>query len=415
MDQMRSIARSWVGFWVSVVSENDFVRLAAPMLASIVAIAVVASFVRWLAVSREIGSEFRLHDRVDRWHRRFESAEDPAVEQVPEAVLVRWARLEFRRADRWSRVGRATEALGGLAFWPLGWPRPLAALRPLTVLISAAVVYVGWPNADEASSAAAFVATNAERLLSGLSAVPVAAIGLLIAVVTLVPRTPLVDHIRARDDAARTANAQLAQLSGCMHALYYGAADWRGRLLLDRSGYVRTMVEQATSGHYTWSAGGVRPAPTGRRASSRVLAPTGTTARFTEAFDRVCEQRRDLQATGVDLVAWRLSGRGVTYLRLAGVHWYGQPSDRDVGRVYHPPSEVKEFLERCSPLVSEADEVSEGKLCELDRSARNAARVMDLFIADIALGECGLYATVNYLNGRMVGRWWIRAFSATQR
>lgn len=283
--------------------------------------------------------------------------------------------------------------------------------------MAAGITFAGWPDAVAARSEVSTLARHAARTLHEFLGLPVAAIVLLVGVATLMPRTPIVDHIRARDEAAKTANAQLAELAAGMQALYYGAYDWRGSLLRDRSLYVRSMVETYTCGERIWSMGSVESPASGFSVMTALERPNAASPRFTEAYDRVHEQRRRLQASGVAFVAWRLSGRATSYLQIAGIHWYGVPRDGDLSETYHPPCAIEKFYEDVHPLLPwKTDAVDEPWIeRDLARVARNAARYMDICIADIALAELALYAATNYLTGRMIGRWWLRAFSATQK
>lgn len=418
MSELDSAARWWVEVWLRQAPQNAAFGAFTVILVTMLVIALFASVFRLVAFRKEISTRFRLHARVDDWHRRHESrVGDSPIGAIPADMITRWAKLEFRRAQAWTRARMAAESLGGWAFQGRRWPRLPAAVTPFTLLLAVGVTYAGWPDASERRSTGAGLVSRIGDVLQGFLGLPIAAVVLVIVALALIPRTPLVDHIRARDEAAKTANAQLAQLAGSMAALYYGASLWGAVVERNRSIYVREMVRNYTHGTRIWSGGVVSSPDTLRQSLSSRWCAQEPPQEFIDAYARVREQRLLLQQTGVEMVAWRLSGRALNSLKLAGIHWYGLPTDLDMRRVYHPPEEIEKFLTEFGPTAPwPVDSPPEPwREADLTRVAANAARVMDLFLVDIALAEFALYEATNFLTGRMVSRWWIRAFGAMQR
>lgn len=409
--------RWWVDFWLRHSPPGAVAGAVVVWVVTTLAIALVASVVRTFAARRVFSREFHLHRRVDEWHGRSSSDNERQPTPIPGEVLERWAFVEFRQASIWSRVGSTAERFGGWAFPSHSLPNLPSALTPYTALVATGITYFGWPDEAIARAAAWALAQRTESKFQEFLGLPIAAIVLLMTLVTLMPRTPIVDHIRARDDAARTANAHLAELTASMLAFAYSAYDWRISLMRDRRLYVRQMVEKYTDGERSWSGSSVcDPAP-GFSVLTHLGHPEAPDPSFAEAYDRMSEQRRRLQASGVELVAWRLSGRSLAYLRIAGIYWSGVPEEHDLSGAYHPRQAIDAFFDDVHPLRPWMSNALDKPRLESDltRAAANATRVLDMYIADIALAEHALYAATNYLTARMIGRWWVRAFSATQR
>jgi hypothetical protein len=107
----------------------------------------------------------------------------------------------------------------------LTWPS--RALRPLSIGLAVATTAWTWPTSgvrDALSDALHWGVSpdlwDAVRRYLPLGLVVVAALLLL-------PRSPLVDRVRARDEAAKDANRLLAELAGRTAKLYYSASRWQ--------------------------------------------------------------------------------------------------------------------------------------------------------------------------------------------
>lgn len=164
---------------------------------------------------------------------------------LKERALLGWARRDYAQQRALELVSRATSAFGATNIVRLAM-----FLRPATLVVSAAMVLWARPLA---------VASSVEGLLRTVwdevnQVRPTRLLPLLLLVVglaTVSRRVPLIDRIRARDEAAKDANRLLAELYGRLSGLLTALEEWRNALLTHRHELVRRYVEDSTGHAWT--------------------------------------------------------------------------------------------------------------------------------------------------------------------
>lgn len=81
-------------------------------------------------------------------------------------------------------------------------------------------------------------------------------VALVLVALIVATRSPLVDRVRARDEAAKDANRLLAQLYGRLSEVQRCAAIYTSLIEKNRAVVVADAVEKASNGVYTWTYGG---------------------------------------------------------------------------------------------------------------------------------------------------------------
>jgi hypothetical protein len=132
-------------------------------------------------------------------------------------------------------------------------------------------------------------------------------VALVVVALIVARRSPLVDRIRARDEAAKDANRLLAQLYGRLSDLQLCAAEYIKLIDESRAEVVDGAVLKASSGLYTWThSGGLTP-NTNR---FMVNTPGGWPSKKADRLEQACKELSDHLAgyrrNGLHTVARRL-------------------------------------------------------------------------------------------------------------
>ena len=139
-------------------------------------------------------------------------------------------------------------SLGGVF---LRIPRLSTAIRPGVVVLATYLVLTQRPIRDQWVWIADQVPAAWEWVTSPVPSrlLPVV---VLILGLTFVGVSPIVDHVRARDEAAKDANRLLGELLGRLERLEGVFSEWRRQLHDDRWRLVAHWVERSTDEAYRW-------------------------------------------------------------------------------------------------------------------------------------------------------------------
>jgi hypothetical protein len=172
---------------------------------------------------------------------------------TPLPILRRWARFEYLQHRALHIAFNALRGLG--AAFPR-YPNLRTALRPAVIVLATVTTLVNRPLPHQQAWAQE-AASNAWRWVT--SPVPARLFpfaALLLGVLLLVRSTPLVDHIRARDEAAKEANRLLGQLYARLERLSLALDFWQEEFANHREQMLETWVNNVTAGRYIWHYGG---------------------------------------------------------------------------------------------------------------------------------------------------------------
>ncbi|WP_448616231.1 hypothetical protein [Modestobacter sp. URMC 112] len=336
-----------------------------------------------------------------------------------EQELARWAWLARAEERLIETVSRTTTFFGASslsAFRPLG--------RPATVLVSAALVLWVRPPWQLPS-----VGTIADSVATAVDARPgrVLPFALLALGLWMVARPfPVVDRIRARDEAAKDANKLLAEMYGQLTQLSYVLYQWREELLTGRHDRVASYVEEVTHGRHSWGPGGgliaaghVVPF---RRTGGRFPGPEVVGGRLTAHIEAIETLDASIRDKGLVVVARRLTWR-VRYplgelglLRPLGLNSGLRRATCAPSALYAPNLAMVAAVEPRTPGKTEVLPVLDDHLLDrIESEAFNYARVLDMSIAKVILCEAQIQRVARYLGSRMVGSWWTRTLSLVQK
>lgn len=452
---------------------DDVMRYVAYWLATAAAIVILATVAkeallhalstRWLQAWDLVGSRYVRGEKLAK-----AAAPDSHVPRSAlkgcedESRLTRSQRLVRRGAIAWRRPTSAAalrfaaraQYLGerllehgmnalrvfGGAFFKR--PAISTALAPGVVVLASASVLAYRPLPHQVDWANARL-TEAAHLLGGSAGRLLPFVALFAGLLLLGRATPLVDHIRARDEAAKEANRLIAQLYGAFVRLDLAIYDWHEALARDRSALVGEWVEHITDARYGWSyQGGLcDPLPQGW-ASSREQRFEREAAELETALGAVREIEDKLEQAGLTEIAIRLTWKVHGSLRELAVP--AGSSRWTIRDAIPSPATIATCLEAHRPLLPwlEDDAISgdgfhEYRLAgdgavrtaaqpksmasqqafeaELEEHAFGVARVVDCRLAELYRCRMHLVRVIGHLNRRLHGSLFTRSAAAIQK
>lgn len=234
-------------------------------------------------------------------------------------------------------------------------------------------------------------------------------VALIIVAMIVVTRSPLVDRVRARDEAAKDANRLLAQLFGKLSDVESNAREYLNLVEKDRTWLVSDAVLKATGGHFTW-AHRTGLAPDSRR--SRTVSDQ-LRGQETEMLDRTCKELSDHLAqyyrNGLHTVASRLTFPVFWSLYSCRLRFSDPDSaDKMRRRFLVDPVGARQRIETLAKQVtgaerSEYPEVREHLRIEMDDAARDYADYLDAQLAEAHQILLHLHHINHFLNKRLHG------------
>jgi hypothetical protein len=256
----------------------------------------------------------------------------------------------------------------------------------------------------------------------------------------------MVDHIRARDEAAKDANRLLGELLGGLVELSHALYDWHTKQESQRFARLAAWVDDVTDGRYLWqNDGGIEACSPRLGRGWPVLHLDGDSAAIDAALGRVIDVDTRIHDAGLDHVVRRLTER---------VH----PSMRelDLLRFRHSGARIRRSIPSEHTLANHLDAVTTRmrlwrslddrvaaagshalghqsaawpsdapepplppQLCraeaELEAHAFECAEILDRNLAETMLLELHVDRVVNYLRRRTAGSALLRTLSAIQK
>jgi hypothetical protein len=233
-------------------------------------------------------------------------------------------------------------------------------------------------------------------------------LALIIVAMIVVARSPLVDRVRARDEAAKDANRLLAQLFGKLSDVERNARKYLDLVEEDRTWLVSDAVLEATGGHFTWAhRTGLTPASWHSRIVSVQLR-----GQETEMLDKACKELSNHLAeyyrNGLHTVAFRLMRPVFGSIYSCRLSFSDPNSGDDMRRRFLvDPVAARQRVENLAKRVTEAEhggaEVCEDLRIEMDEAARSYAAYLDAQLASAYQTLLHLRYVNHFLNKRLHG------------
>lgn len=330
MELLRTLTRVIIGWYSPHVPEGWLPLVVG--LTYLFLTALLASFVFSWSWNHIWGIEGRLASRIEK---RLIS-ERPRDEWMGSQAL-----RSVAHARLFSGVAELSAHLGGrIVRWPFPrFIRPLQVARPLAVLTAGVVTTLSWPNADLRDFwVDAFAMSTSDQAWNVARAyLPVALV--LIAVGLALPRSPIVDRVRARDEAAKDANRLLAELSSATGSLYYSSSQWASELVRSTPAIVDERVR---------SVSGQRCSYAGRRLSpSRppyLRSNTADSGSLVEDIAQVQEVLKKIDKAGLAFVATRLASSTEPFIWIAEINWHKHKGKERLFGEYFDPDELEKVV-----------------------------------------------------------------------
>ncbi len=354
---------------------------------------------------------------------------------MPTTRLRRYARADAL-ADRSIPAANAAFARFGGMF--AEFPGISTAFAPGAVILSAVLVLLGRPVPNQGAEVSEF-ADDVWHTLTSSEAGRLLPLTLLVLALFVVSRgTPLVDHIRARDEAAKDANRLLSELLGALGRLDRQLYEWRQDLDDGRFRIVRRWVDVTTSGRYCWNYdGGIeRTDSVDMWGTSPIREHDGS--ELYAAMDAVTDVEQRLDRAGLSHVARRLTRKVRASTSALGLitglkNW-------SIHREVITPTDLEERLENVRqrlPQISRAsieqpDDIAlfryharvrrddpdagrKGMEAELEDRAFDCSCAVDTVLAETMLLELHAHRVAGYLHRRTHGSALMRALSVVQK
>jgi hypothetical protein len=339
---------------------------------------------------------------------------------APEGQLRLWGWMGYVKDRLIETTHRIFRMFGG-TFTYVG--RPSDALRPTVLVLAAAAVLWVRPIKNQGITARRAATTAWQKMgdvtPSRLLPLLVLAIGVLI----VVRPTPLIDRIRARDEAAKDANRLLSELYGGLTHLYYALSAWLDYLKSERTTLLEEWVEQVTDQEYTWRfRGGLELIGDSWRHSPTRSEHGDVSSEMETAISAITDIDQSLRDKGLTRVALRLTYRvSRSIIELGLMSPYPTWDASRLHSVFYSPSNL-ERVQRDAAMVNAVgvrrrDDAAAPDYFEqrLESAAFNRARYLDLSIAEIERQQLHLQRVRTHLNSRMLGSWWTRSLSVLQK
>lgn len=344
-----------------------------------------------------------------------------------------WVWLEFIQGRVYSTVSAVLRRLGGGFYGP----SLSTALTPVVLCVATVLTLANRPFAGQGAwleetvrdAWAATTSPAAGRLLAP---------GILLLALALFARsTPVVDHIRARDEAAKDANRLLGELHGVLERISTELGELRDDLDGNRWRLVSEWVREATGGRYSWQV----PAGLCRGDERSYLWTNYSHSMWYFEGDALDKSVSDLEAlekrfqtAGLEAVAERLTWKVRTSLHHLGVlsghlsrHLIGQHgSTSRLRRVAETVPRLTESLLKHRQQLPVSGTTGDGTFdpsgkdrnrleTELEERAFDCALVGDRILDELLLAERHLDRVLRFLYRRTYGSYWTRAMAAIQK
>ena len=338
-----------------------------------------------------------------------------------------WARSDYRRERMNDLTTNLCRTFGGIYPATL---HPGVLFRPAVILLAVALVVWARPPA-EISVWFARARDSVWQALSDNTLVRLLPFAILVVALLIVLRpTPLVDRIRARDEAAKDANKLLGEMFGALQRLGYGVAVWKDSFDQERHALVDAWVKDVTSDEYEWRYEGgvvrIDDGDTWRVSFGREPRPKPPADLETAIVDLV-EIQHEIFKKGLGTVAARLTLRvrsSASRLRLLTV-WPSGDLQANLTRELHLPESLAPVEDRKGFTIRniyEGRSKTEGRPFDrqhlerkLEEGAFGLAEFLDYALLEIASAELAISRLERFLNARMLGSWWTRALSVVQK
>jgi hypothetical protein len=234
-------------------------------------------------------------------------------------------------------------------------------------------------------------------------------VALIIVTMIVVTRSPLVDRVRARDEAAKDANRLLAQLFGKLSDVERNARKYLDLVEEDRFRLVYDAVLKATGGHFTWTHDtGLAPANWRSRIFSNQFS-----GQEAEMLDKTCKELSDHLAeyyiNGLHTVAFRLTRPVYWSLSSCRLRFSNPDSGDEMKRRFFVNLEgASQRIERLAKQMTETERNENAELCEhlriqMDEAARSYASYLDAQLASAHQTLLHLHHVNHFLNKRLHG------------
>jgi hypothetical protein len=142
-------------------------------------------------------------------------------------------------------------------------------------------------------------------------------------VVIVAARSPLVDRIRARDEAAKDANRLLAQLFGKLSDLEHAATDYIALVERSRTVLISAATLKVAGGRYAWTHYSGLEAPSWYHENQSDRELRERQQRLDEASEALSDHLAQFRLNGLHTVARRLTLSIFNSLFECGVDFYG--------------------------------------------------------------------------------------------
>jgi hypothetical protein len=133
-----------------------------------------------------------------------------------------------------------------------------------------------------------------------------ALISLVVVILIVSPKSPLVDHIRARDESAKDTNRLLAQLYGKLSNVERSAYWYLEKVDANRARIVKMAVLKATNGLYTWTHGEGLAPPANRWETEPEQLPYEESDQLEKACKELSDHLTEYRGNGLHTVAYRM-------------------------------------------------------------------------------------------------------------
>lgn len=243
---------------------------------------------------------------------------------------------------------------------------------------------------------------------------------LMIGLFAVISRAPLIDRIRARDEAAREAGRLLGQLQGRLMPVFLAMHDWRCELEERRWILVRDWVEGKSGGAYTWlPCGGIQRAPThGVAVHHRVDPPPWATGRHHDlrlGCERLVETVQEINDAGLYYMAARSVGRIRGPLQDLGLLDLTPTTEQVLQRMSAPCSIAPAWARKSAvpPVVPFSDiRALERYESTMENEAFARSQQLDIALAELHAAQRRVAEVLDYLTIRIIGTTWTRVLSA---
>lgn len=413
---------------------SDNVQPVAVCLIYLMLTALLASVPTSIARWRILGAEHRL---VGRYRNLPDDRRD---QDVREDLSLR-AIGNLRRLVATERLGRW---FGGEAVrWSPSrvWVHPGRALRLLPIVLAASVTTWSWPTPEVAERLRGLLHWISTDVRWDGAAKYLALTLLVIAALMALPRTSILDLVRARDEAAKDANRLLTELGGQTSKLYYSATLWAGELGNCSAALVDGRVDEISAHNYCYIRPEVKPARwLGGLPRGGAVLDSSTYEADLDSVQHVLERIQDL---GLSHVAVRLASGAAVFLDAAEAHLvrrgmrlsdlYATPDtvERTLRNVLDEPDfrvlvdaalcTPSHRLETAGVLMEDEmtdDERARVREVELERVGRKAGRaceLLELHALRVQFRADSLFVATNLLTRRPLGSPWVRLASLATR